>query len=437
MDGVMDGIAWLYGLQSIGVKLGLDGIRRLLAVLGGPDSDYPSVLVGGTNGKGSVAAMLDAMLLAAGARCGLYTSPHLIHPAERIRIAGRQIDPAEFDRRLVAMRVCIDGALSSGALEAQPSFFEVLTAIALDTFRDHRVEVAVLEVGLGGRLDATNAVDACLSIVVGVDLDHSSILGDTIRRIAAEKAGIVKPGRPLVSGALRQGAIDVLRDAARAGGAPWIDARVAVRFLEEGPDGLTFETATALHERLVLSLAGRHQIDNARVAVAALEALSATLGIAASSAVIREGLKTTRWPGRLQWISGEPEILLDGAHNVAGMEALAAYVRGIDRPAPVAVFGAMQDKDIEGLLDRLAPHVASIVFTRPEIHRAEAPEELARRAGDRVGLVEVVHSVPAALDRARTLAGAQRYVLVTGSLYLVGEALATLSGSPSPGRVAL
>ena len=217
-------VDWLYGLQHLGVKLGLDNIRGLLEELGRPDRAYPSVLIGGTNGKGSVGAMLQAMVSAAGLRTGLFTSPHLMQLNERIRIAGRDIEDDDLARQLGRMRETIDAAREAGRLEAHPSFFEVITATALQTFRDEGVELGLLEVGLGGRLDATNAVDATLSVVVSVDLDHTKTLGPTVAHIAYEKGGIVKPGRVTVSGVVRQPAIDVLRATCAERGSTMVDA---------------------------------------------------------------------------------------------------------------------------------------------------------------------------------------------------------------------
>ena len=228
-------IEWLYGLQRFGIKLGLDNVRALLGMLGLPHAPCRFVHVAGTNGKGSVAAMVEAMLGASGVRTGLFTSPHLVRPHERIRIAGHDIAGNALDRHLFAVRAAIDRGLASHTLSSHPSFFEVITATALAAFAEARVDAVVLEVGLGGRLDATNAIDAETGAVVSLGLDHTSVLGSTIEEIAAEKAGIVKPGMTLVSGVTQQAAIDVVRDACAERGSTFVEARIAATLSADGP----------------------------------------------------------------------------------------------------------------------------------------------------------------------------------------------------------
>jgi dihydrofolate synthase/folylpolyglutamate synthase len=434
-------IDWLYGLQHFGIKLGLDNIRGLLDALDHPERAYPSALIAGTNGKGSVAAMLHAMLGAAGLKAGLFTSPHLVRPTERIRIGAREIEGAELGRQLGRMRETIEAALEQGNLETHPSFFEVITATALQSFSDHGVRAAALEVGLGGRLDATNAVDGDLSIVVSIDLDHTKTLGASLERIAAEKGGIVKPGKPLVSGVVRQQAIDVLQRICRERGSTWVDANTAARFLAEEDDGtFTLETERNRYDRLRLALAGRHQIHNARVAVVAFERFAARVGLDPEPAAVRDGLAAVRWPGRLQWVRDETDgadLLLDGAHNPAGTGTLASFLAAVDRPAPVAVFGVMHGKLVAEMIEPLARRLHGIVIARPSVRRAADPEEVAAVVRRYVDLVEVVPDPSAAYCRAKELAGTERYVLVTGSLYLIGEILGLLGRRPTPGPVSM
>jgi len=436
----MDMIEWLYSLQHFGIKLGLDNIRALLRLLDHPERSFPCILVAGTNGKGSVAAMLHEMLNASGLSAGMFTSPHLIRPTERIRIGREEIDESDLTRLLQRMKATIDPAVARGDLETHPSFFEVITATALEAFRERSTDVAVLEVGLGGRLDATNAVDAALSIIVSIDLDHVKSLGPTVEQIAGEKAGIIKRNRPLVSGAVRQRAISVLRRVAREREAEWIDARLAVRFDSERDGRVTFETGSARHEDLRIGLPGRHQIDNARVALAAFERIAPSLGIAADPDAVRAGLEAVRWPARLQWMRDRgslPDLLIDGAHNPAGVETLAGYLRALDLPPPVMVFGAMTGKLLPEMLGTLAPLVDSIVLTRPDVRRAADPEEVAVLARERTERVEIVADPAEALRRASELAGGRRFVLVAGSLYLAGEILAALEERHAPGPVAM
>lgn len=415
-----DLVSWLYGLQSHGVKLGLDGIRSLLTLLDHPERAYPLALVGGTNGKGSAAAMLDSMLGASGRRSGLYTSPHLVRPNERIRIDGVDLSQPSLDRTLAVVRDACERGLSDGKLEAHPSFFEVMTAAALWSFAEAKADCAVCEVGLGGRLDATNATEPLVSAIVTVNLDHVGTLGATLAAIASEKAGIARAGCPLVSGVAQPEALAVLRERCEAAGAHFVDAR-----------------ATPLPSGVRLSLDGAHQRANARVAVCAFEAFARAIQLPVDQAAVRRGLESARWPGRLQLVPGAPPILLDGAHNAAGAEALAGHLALRGGPKPVLLFAAMADKDIHGILAPLAPHVASIVATSPGVPRAADSRELAS-AARALGLPAGSEAEPVrALEKARAMAGPGGLVLVAGSLYLVGAVLGVLEGGSPPGPVAL
>ena len=433
-------VAWLYALQSLGIKLGLEGIRALLELLDRPDRAFPILLVGGTNGKGSVSAMLDALFQAHGRRTGLYTSPHLVRPGERIRLFGADISPRDLDRLLVQVRDACERGVATGALATQPSFFEVMTAAALLAFRDAAVDLAVLEVGLGGRLDATNATEPVVSTIVTVDLDHTAQLGDTLAAIAAEKAGIIRRSRALVSGVRQREALAVLRARCATMSATFIDARTAVG-IEDGPRGtFSLRTPVAEYDDLRLPLPGSHQRENARVAAATLEAAAGALGFEIRPAAVRDGLAATRWPGRLQIVPGRPTLILDGAHNPAGAEALAVHLAeraASGEPKPMLLFGSMKDKDLAGMLRPLSPHVARMIATRPDIPRAMDSGELAKAASE-LGLeAEAVPGAAAALERARVLAGDDGLVLVAGSLYLIGEVLAALEGLDAPGPVGM
>ncbi len=402
------------------MKLGLDGIRSLLALLDHPESAYPVILIGGTNGKGSVAAYLDALLGASGLRSGLYTSPHLVRPHERIRIDGRDIDAPGFDRALTVVREACERGIREGRLATQPSFFEVMTASALWSFAGSRVDGAVLEVGLGGRLDATNATDPVVSSIVTIGLDHTAILGPTPSAIAAEKAGIVRRGRPLISGVSQPEAVSELRRRCEEAGAVYVDAR-----------------QTRLPPGVRLALDGAHQRHNARVAVATYQAFASAIGRPVDPAALRHGLETARWPGRLQLVAGAPPLLLDGAHNAEAAVALAAHLAVRSGPKPVLLFAAMADKDLAGILGPLAPHVASVVTTTLGLPRAADSTQLAAAARE-LGLPSAAEPMVArALEKARSLAGPGGLVLVAGSLYLVGAVLALLDGNEGPGPVSM
>ena len=434
-------VDWLYGLQHFGIKLGLDNIRALLDALGRPERAYRTVHVAGTNGKGSVAAMLDSMLAAHGKRSGLFTSPHLVRPNERIRLLGADIDDAELDRGLASMRDTIEAARANGQLAAHPSFFEVITATALETFRRHEMHAAVLEVGLGGRLDATNAVDADVGVIVSIGLDHVKTLGPTIEKIAAEKAGIVKPGMPVVSGVVQREARRVLVETCARVGGRFIDARehVALERYERG--GFALHGKHATYDDLRVGLAGPHQIDNARIAVAAFECLMERFGESMQSRAVREGLAQVRWPGRLQWIdreAGRPRVLLDGAHNPEGIRCIVEY---LDEHPPeegsVLLFGATRGKSLETLLEPLSRHFRAIVIGRPPIERGLDPPEVASAAEPFFDQVVAAPDIAGALSLAEALAGKHGSIFVTGSLYLVGDIMGLLERRPVPGPVGM
>jgi len=444
-------VGWLYDLQHSGIKLGLDNIRALLDVLDHPERSYPSVLIAGTNGKGSVAAMLESMLRAHGIRVGMFTSPHLVRPNERIRIDGRDISDDDLDGLLIEMRARIEEGVARGALDICPSFFEVVTATALQAFKEREIGCGVLEIGMGGRLDATNAVDAVMSVVVTIDYDHTERLGGTLESIAAEKAATVKPGRPLVSGVEREEARAVLREAAERAGSPLIEAARIADLVCGEDDRFAIHTARQIYPDLTLALRGRHQVENSRVAVVALETLAPELGFDPDPSKVREGLGNVRWPGRLQWVEGRPPLLLDGAHNPAGAQALADYLQSRGGERPVLLFNAMRKKKVEEMVRPLADLIDAIVITRARVDRAAEPEDLAPVLEPLVKRVEVIPDPGQALERARFLApdpgqALERarflalpdgYVLVAGSLYLVGEILGLSEASPVPGPVSM
>lgn len=430
-------VGWLYDLQHSGIKLGLDNIRALLDVLDHPERSYPSALIAGTNGKGSVAAMLESMLRAHGIRAGMFTSPHLVRPNERIRIDGRDISDDDLDGLLIEMRSRIEDGIARGALDICPSFFEVVTATALQAFKASEIECGVLEIGMGGRLDATNAVDAVMSVVVTIDYDHVEKLGGTLESIAAEKAATVKPGRPLVSGVEREEARAVLREAAERAGSPLIEAARIADLVHAEDERFAIHTARQVYPDLTLALRGHHQVENARVAVVALETLAPELGFDPDPSKIREGLGNVRWPGRLQWVEGRPPLLLDGAHNPAGAQALADYLRSRGGERPVLLFNAMKKKKVEEMVRPLADLIDGVVVTRARVDRAAEPEDLAPVLEPLVKRVEVIPDPGEALARARALALPNSYVLVAGSLYLVGEILTLSETSPVPGPVSM
>ena len=418
-------VQWLYDLQHFGIKLGLDNIRALLDLHGRPERAYRTAIVGGTNGKGSVAATVAALADAHGRTSGMFTSPHLVHPRERIRIGGCDLSAEDLDRRLIAMRARLEAARREGVLDVQPSFFEVMTAVALDAFRDRGVHTAALEVGLGGRLDATNAVDADVAVVVTVDYDHMKTLGPSIERIAVEKAGIVKPGAPLVTATRRPEALAVLNRVARERRAPLIHA-LDVTTLHERDDG-TCDVATpqARYERLRPSLAGRHQRENLRTALTVFECLASLDGTRPDPDAVRRGVAAVRWPGRLDWRPGPPVTLFDAAHNAEGARLLAEYLGSLD-PIPrrgTWLFGAMKGKQFDALLEPLTPFVERVVLTTPGVARAADPDELERAVARHYADARRIDDPAEAFAAARSSVPEDGFLLVAGSLYLVGEIL--------------
>jgi len=418
-------IAGLYLAQRtrFGMKFGLATMQALLEEMGQPERAFPSLLVAGTNGKGSVAAYCDSALRASGLRVGRYTSPHLVRVNERITVSGREISAAAFGRAVRAVRDAATRLVARGRLDAHPTFFEVLTAAAFAHFRAQRVDVAVLEVGLGGRLDATNVVRPLVSAIVSIDFDHEVYLGRTLAAIAAEKAGVMRRARATVIGPVSAEARSALRTRARATGARLVDATQGARILAT-PNGVELRTPARLYRGL-RPLPGAHQRANLLVAIRLLEA-ARDAGLPVKLAAVPEAIARTRWPGRLEHVAGDPPLVLDGAHNPAGARALAAHLRA--GPPFVLVFAAMADKDVAGLAQALFPLAKAVVLTQPHVSRAVSPGELARRCGRLASGAERVPSVFRALARARRLARLRpgTVVVVAGSLFLVGAVEAIL-----------
>ena len=425
-----DPLAYLLGLQRFGIKLGLDNMEALKAGLGDPDRCFRSILIAGTNGKGSVAAMVERGLRAAGYGTGLYTSPHLIALNERFAVHGRPIDDAELALEAAAVRSTIERLRGSGRLAHPPTFFEAATALALSLFRRRGVDVAVLEVGMGGRFDATNTVGALAAGIPSIDLDHQQYLGATLREIAFEKAGVIKPGTVVVSGEEKPEAREVLRRQAAAVRAHFVDAaeEVVVRSREEaGRIRIeSIETSRARYGPLTLALRGRHQLRNAAVAVRLLEEL-APAGIRVPRAAVEQALADVRWRGRIELVECAPgrRLLLDPAHNVAAAAALGAYVKGVHPSGLPFVFGTLADKDAAGMVAALGDAASRIVCVPIDSPRAGSVPDLvaAARATGRGAPVESAASPAAGLRSAwesGPVAG------VTGSVYLVGEVLEAL-----------
>ena len=432
-----EGRDYLGHLQHFGIKLGLENITALCLALGNPQTSFLSIHVAGTNGKGSVSAMLAEIMRGHGLKTGLYTSPHLVRVEERIRIDGRPIGEKRFLELLARLRNVIDDLMAGGKLVYHPTYFEVLTVLAFLEFAERQVDVAVLEVGLGGRFDATNVVRPLVSVITTIAKDHQQHLGSTLRQIAFEKAGIIKPAVPVVSGVIGGEARREIRRIARERRALLVEAFGPGRSLEtrKTDGGYRFAYAgKAGRYAFAPGLAGRHQGANAAVAIAATEALS-TYWRPFEKAKVLRGIGKARWEGRLETVRRRPLVILDGAHNVEGVTALARHVREVIGRRVVLVFGAMKDKDLRAMTRILFPIASTIVLTRVPYKRSADPQDLLAVAPPFKGLVllepDTRKAVQLALRESKegtwtssTCPRPERApvpVVIAGSLFLIGE----------------
>jgi len=425
-------------------KFELDHMRRLAGSLGNPERRFPSVLIAGTNGKGSTAAALASIVQAAGYRTGLYTSPHLVQINERIRINHEPISDPEFAMMFERVEEAAQALLAQRELPWHPSFFEMLTAMMFEYFASSGVEVAVLEVGMGGRLDATNISDPCLSVITDIDFDHQKFLGDTLPEIAHEKAGIIRPRgtvvllpqHPQVNNTLGH---EIMQRNARPASAVKNMPPITPGAEEAGAPGQSlgrnrFPLELMGREVLIdFPLSGRHQLRNLALAITAAEELN-RCGFKILPQHVEQGVCNTSWPGRFQVLppaAGFPEIILDVAHNPAGAWALRSALSTFYEDRPLTfIFGAMRDKAIAEIAQILFPLAEHVIATRADNPRAASPHEIAELSAPTNTDIVEEESVAAALERARQLAGGKGVVVITGSIYIVGEALGTLA----PGR---
>lgn len=420
----------LFALHTFGIKPGLDTERELLARLANPQDRFAVIHIAGTNGKGSVSAMLDAVLRTAGYRVGLYTSPHLVRFNERIRVGGHSITDEELAELFDLMEPQAQAVKAATGREA--TFFEFTTALAFEYFRRKNVQLAVVETGMGGRLDATNVVTPLLSVITRIGLEHTEYLGATIEAIAGEKAGIIKAGRPVVCGAMPAGARDVIRAAAGERGALLVDATetAVVRRVSQSLAGqkLALSTGTRDYGTVTMSFLGKHQIENCATALAALETIL-DAGVPVSEEAVRQGLAAARWPARLQVLSELPPVLLDGAHNPDGARVLAVALRELFGKRPVGlVWGMCGDKDALGFAKALGGRVKRCWAVPLRSERGVDPAKLALLACGE-GWVAETRRLPEALDQARAWAAEEGGgVCIAGSLFLAGEVLEAMEG---------
>ncbi len=412
MKGYSTSLEYLYGLDKFGIIFGLDNIYWLLNLIGNPHELLKTIHVGGTNGKGSVARMISGVLQESGYRVGLYTSPHLVSFTERITINGKEITQEETVELVDFIRARVSAADPSRTF----TFFDFTTALAFEYFRRNRLDIAVIEVGLGGRLDSTNVIHPLVSVITNVDMDHMDYLGESITDIAREKSGIIKDGVPIVTGA--DGVpLEIIREAA-AGRSPLFALNQAFSYRKTGDQVMSYEGLKASYADLRINLPGDHQLSNCALALCTLEC-AAQDGFSTPERAIRKALSTATWPGRLEMVRTRPTILLDAAHNPHGAKALADYLTThyADK-RKILIFGVMKDKNFASMMSELVPLGDKILLTRPQIARAADPRDLVPFAkhGD------VTETVRDALIKAREMASEDDLIVVTGSFYTIGEA---------------
>lgn len=420
-----EAVNYIHSIGRFGSKPGLERIQALLERIGNPHRQLRFLHIAGTNGKGSTAAFAAEVLRTAGYTVGLYTSPYLQSFTNRVGVNGRDIseeDIARWVRRLKPL--CED--LAQQPELGHPTQFEIITAMAMGYYAELEVDIVVLEVGLGGRLDATNVVQPEVSVITTIGLDHQNVLGNSLRQIAFEKAGIIKPGAPVVTGVTEPEPLEAITESAD-------EKRCDLYVL--GRDFSCVRTAYSLQGQqfeyhglkwnlpdLAISLLGEHQVNNAAVALAALECLN-TRGFAVSPEAVRYGLPLAKWPGRFEVVGREPLIILDGAHNTHGTRALKKALVELLPSKPITmVLGILSDKDYPGMMRDLLPLAKRVIITAPSYSRAANPEILAQEAQKYLNEVEIVTPISDALERARELTDTHGVICVAGSLYTIGEA---------------
>lgn len=419
-----EALSWIHGISRFGMKPGLERIEALLQALGNPHEKLNCIHIGGSNGKGSTAAFIASILEYNGYRVGLYTSPYLVQFTNRMAINGEDIDPARLVGLVQKIKPLVEEIASDPDL-GQPTEFEVVTAIALLYFAEEAPDYVVFEVGLGGRLDATNVVMPAVTVITTVSLEHTQVLGDTVEAVAREKAGIVKEGRPVVTGT-RGEALRIIEETCRQRDAVLyrLGEDFKANFLGGGLDGQFFDYRglECSFEGLRIGLMGRHQVENAALALAALELLSRN-GAALKEEAVRTGLERTNWPGRLEILRRSPLVVIDGAHNLEAFQGLRAAIQELfSYRRLIIVLGLLGDKAAPEILKEIVPLADTLILTRPSSPRAAEPEKLklmAREMNNAPILVkkETEEAVSAGLSQAR----APDLVLFAGSLYLISD----------------
>ncbi len=416
-------LEYLLQLEMFGMKLGLDNINRILSQLGNPQKAYPTIHVAGTNGKGSTAAIMESVLAASGHRVGLYTSPHLVDFRERIRINGRMIDQSFVADFFTDMKDKFDAI--------QPTFFEATTALAFEYFKSEKVDIGIIEVGLGGRFDSTNVLNPVAAVITNIDYEHTKHLGNDLHKIAFEKAGIIKNGIPVITAVKNLEARRVIREITKKHKGTLIsvfdETQWVIQDINERNTEMDIFTRSSKYYNLRLSLPGRHQLDNSICAIVAAEQAE-KIGIKVTSTGATLGFRDVKWPGRLQRISKNPDIILDVGHNPAAMKTLHTYFDEFYKGRYViSVLGILSDKDSHKMLTDLNRFSDVIILTKPTTERAADPEMLARQASMVSSNFQVIPHVRDAVNSAIEHAKPDDVVLITGSHYTVGETLSQLN----------
>jgi dihydrofolate synthase/folylpolyglutamate synthase len=418
-----EALEFIYSRQRFGIKLGLQNIKALLQGLGEPHRSYPAVLIAGTNGKGSTASIIASILIKGGYRVGLYTSPHLVKLEERFQINSKMMSSKELVLICSKIKNLIEFLLLNKKLKHQPTFFEVTTAIALQYFKQKLVDIALLEVGMGGRLDATNVVDPLLSLITNIGIDHSQYLGKGIKSIAKEKAGIIRNNGNVVIGYSSKEALDTILETCKSKKAHYILSFEGVSNVHPDRDFYyVFDYVTANNEypTIKVGLRGKHQVENAAAAISTIELLNQK-GFKIEKKDIKTGLEKPKWPGRLELIHHSPQIWLDGAHNVTAATSLKKFIQHNIKKKVVLIFSALNDKDIRGMCQVLFPLAKLVIVPKLQSERAESPEKIIEQAPSNSPTLLAVANSEKALKLAIQKARAQDIIVIAGSLYLIGE----------------
>jgi dihydrofolate synthase/folylpolyglutamate synthase len=411
---------YLYGLEKFGMIFGLTQEEKILYAIGNPHKEIQAIHIGGTNGKGSTAAMMGSILQREGYRVGLYTSPHLIRFTERIKVNGKEIEEEE----VVALTRWIRKEIEAAGITAPFTFFDFTTAMALQYFKEKLVDLAILEVGLGGRLDSTNVIDPLISVITNIAKDHGEYLGKSILKIAREKAGIIKKGRPLITADTQPSVLRLFSKVCKEMGSPYFRVGKEFRYLRAEDGGFDYEGLNRKLWGIHLNLKGFHQVINATTALGAMEILE-DLGYRVSTEAMIDGVREVDWPGRLEMVSSSPQVILDGAHNPAGALVLKESLEEeFHYEHLILLIGIMKDKDIQSMLRLLAPLADHIILTKPHTDRATPPSLLKRALGPNGKKAEVAEDLKEAIEKGLSMTEKEDLLCITGSLYTVGEARA-------------